>query len=99
MSQIAVVARFVAKPGSEGALEEVLKTAVEPTQSESGCIMYLLHRSSSNPSEYWFLEQWENRESLEVHSRSAHIKSLRQSCQSLVSTDPLVIVLDPVVSN
>jgi quinol monooxygenase YgiN len=99
MTQIAVVAKFVAKPGCEGELEESLKKVVKPTQSEAGCIMYLLHRSTSDPSEYWFIEQWESKESLEVHARSAHIKSLRQSCQPLVSVDPLVIVLDPVGNN
>jgi quinol monooxygenase YgiN len=99
MTQIAVVAKFVAKPGCEGELEESLKKAVKPTQSEPGCILYLLHRSISNPAEFWFIEQWESKESLEVHLQRAHIKSLFQTCQPLVSQEPFVAMLDPVGSN
>jgi quinol monooxygenase YgiN len=98
MVQIAVVAKFVAKVGSEEALEQELASVVKPTQAEEGCIMYLLHRSISSPSEYWFLEQWESQESLDRHAKSEHIKVLRGRCQPLVSMEPLVIVLDPIVN-
>jgi quinol monooxygenase YgiN len=96
MAQIAVVAKFVAKTGSEEALEQELASVVKPTQAEEGCIMYLLHRSISNPSEYWFLEQWASQETLDRHAQSSHIKVLRQRCQPLVSIEPLVLVLDPI---
>jgi|SRR5277367_2385383 len=98
MDQIAVVAKFVAKAGSEVALEQELTNVVKPTQAEEGCIMYLLHRSISNPSEYWFLEQWKSQESLESHAQSNHIKTLRQRCQGLVAVEPLVVVLDPLAN-
>jgi len=98
MDQIAVVAKFVAKTGSEEALEQELAKVVKPTQAEDGCIMYLLHRSISNPAEYWFLEQWKSQDSLDRHAQSNHIKSLRQRCQDLVSVEPLVVVLDPLAN-
>jgi quinol monooxygenase YgiN len=96
MDQIAVVAKFVAKAGSEEALAQELAKVVKPTQAEEGCIMYLLHRSISNPSEYWFLEQWQSQESLDRHAQSSHIRTLRERCQPLVSVEPLVVVLDPL---
>ena len=98
MDQIAVVAKFVAKNGSEDVLEQELTKVVKPTQGEDGCIMYLLHRSISNPSEYWFLEQWKSQESLDRHAQSDHIKTLRQRCQPLVAVEPLVVVLDPLAN-
>ena len=98
MDQIAVVAKFVAKAGSEEALEQELTKVVKPTQAEDGCIMYLLHRSVSNPSEFWFLEQWKSHESLDRHAQSSHIKTLRERCQPLVSIEPLVVVLDPLAN-
>jgi|SRR5271156_4599237 quinol monooxygenase YgiN len=96
MDQIAVVAKFVAKAGSEQALEQALANVVKPTQAEEGCIMYLLHRSISNPSEFWFLEQWESQASLDRHAQSSHIKTLRGLSPSLVSVEPLIVVLDPL---
>src|SRR5688500_5916632 len=46
MSQeiVHVVAIFVAAPGKENELEELLSTLVEPTRKEAGCIKYDLLR-------------------------------------------------------
>jgi len=97
MGQIGVVAKFVAKSGSEKALEKELANAVKPTQAEAGCILYELHRCISNPLEYWFIEQWESHETLDAHAQSTHIKTCRERSKPFLAAEPMVLVLDPVL--
>jgi quinol monooxygenase YgiN len=40
------------KPGAEAQLEEVLKSLIEPTREETGCIDYTLHRDLEEPGAY-----------------------------------------------
>ena len=54
--QITTIARLKAKPGAEVRLEELLKSLIEPTRAESGCIDYTMHRDLEEPGAYYFYD-------------------------------------------
>ena len=72
-----VVALFVAAPGKENELEELLSTLVEPTRKEAGCIKYDLLRGTPGESgDFVFVEEWESVEALDAHSQSEHLQAI-----------------------
>lgn len=73
MSEVAVVALIVAKPGAEAKLLEQLEGIVGPTRSEEGALQYDLHRDLQEPRRFIFIERWASEAALAAHARSAHI--------------------------
>ena len=78
MSEIAVVAISIAKPGFEEPLREALEGIVAPSRAEAGALQYDLHRDLREPRRFVFYERWESEEALAVHAQSAHIAAYRK---------------------
>ncbi len=93
MSQplLTVVAEFLAKPGSEEALQAALASVVEPTRAEDGCVQYDLHVATAEPGRFVFYENWTSREALMKHAGSEHIKALGGKVADLVVTPARVL--------
>ena len=83
MSEVAVVAIFVAKPGKEEELRQVLEANVEPTRKESGALQYDLHCDIKEPRRFIFVERWESEAALQKHGESAHIQAFRAKAPDL----------------
>jgi quinol monooxygenase YgiN len=86
--QITVIARLTAKPGLEGRLEELLKSLVEPTRAEAGCIGYVLHRDLENRGVFYFYENWRSQEDLDKHFETPHLKQAMQTAPEILA-EPL----------
>lgn len=76
--QITVIARLTAKPGAEKRLEDLLKSLVEPTRREPGCINYDLHRDLAESGIFYFYENWRSEEDLKLHFQTPHFARLQQ---------------------
>ncbi|BAN22902.1 putative quinol monooxygenase [Caballeronia insecticola] len=83
MSEVAVVAILVAKPGREEELRQVLEANVEPTRKEQGALQYDLHRDIKEPRRFIFFERWASEAALDEHGRSAHIQTFRAKSPEL----------------
>lgn len=92
MSEIAVVALIVAKPGAEDALRSVLEGIVEPTRGEPGALQYDLHRDLKEPARFVFVERWESEAALAEHARSAHILAYREAAADLIASSEIRVV-------
>lgn len=79
-----VIALFVAASGKEEELEQVLTALVEPTRKEEGCLRYDLLRGFGSSAAFAFVEEWESIETLDAHSRSAHLKEAGARIPNLV---------------
>jgi quinol monooxygenase YgiN len=79
MSEIAVVAISIAKPGFEEQLREALEGIVTPSRAEQGALQYDLHRDLREPRRFVFYERWESEEALAAHAQSAHIAAYRKA--------------------
>ena len=83
-----VVARFIAKPGKEEALKNVLNALVAPTRRELGCYQYDLLTNPQEPREFCFVERWEDDKSLDQHREAKHFKTAIAQVEPLVEVPP-----------
>ena len=90
MSQqiIKVVALFKARSGQVEALKAALTGLIEPTCKEKGCLVYELHQNTENSTDFAFIEEWENNETLDAHLKSAHILEAIPKVSALVMAPP-----------
>ena len=86
IGQIIVVAHFAAKPGKEAALQELLRSLIEPTRKEAGCLRYELNQEIEKPAAFTFAEKFTNREAFDVHSKSPYVKSLGERSAELIES-------------
>lgn len=73
-----ILAIFVAKPGKEEVLKEVLTTLIAPTLKEEGCVNYDLHQSLENPAKFMFYENWADKAAHTLHSQTPHLQAWRE---------------------
>ncbi len=73
---ITLLVRLKAQPGKVGELAEVCAQLAKVVQAqEEGCLMYLPHVSSEDPSEIVFFEKYKDDEANAAHTKSAHFKA------------------------
>ena len=72
-----VVAHIEALPGHEDTVRQVLESYLAPTRLEKGCLRYDLFLDDSDPKKFTFIEEWESKADLELHSQSSHLAAGR----------------------
>lgn len=96
MSYLTLLAKVVAKDGCEEKLFPELEAMVQPSQAESGCLKYILHRTPGEPKTFWFVEEWKSDAALEEHNQTSHYKRMKERTGDLVDHVDL-IRLEPVL--
>jgi quinol monooxygenase YgiN len=96
MSEVRVIARSVARSGSENQLRELLRGMLVPTRAESGCKLYELYESDSK-GRFYFYEIWESQAALDQHAASPHFKHLEQTVGELVQEPFEVNILESIL--
>lgn len=91
-----LVLTFQAKADMEGKLLEAFKPAMEATRKEKGCVAYELNRQPDEPTKFLMYERWKSVPDLEAHLDSAHIKTLVEKLNELLSGGLNVQVFQPV---
>ncbi len=71
---IRVVALFKARPDKISDLKAFLSQIIGPTRKETGCLRYELHQNVSDPTDFAFIEEWENHASIDTHMQTQHIQ-------------------------
>jgi quinol monooxygenase YgiN len=95
MTEVRVIARSVARRGSENQLRELLQGMLAPTRAEWGCKLYELYESDSK-GRFYFYEIWQSQTALDKHATSAHFKHLEQTVGELVQEPFEVNILESV---
>jgi quinol monooxygenase YgiN len=93
---ITVVSTHQAKPGKEAELKKALKSLVEPTRKEAGCINYDLHVSPEYPKKFMFHEAWMSKEHFDAHLKGALIKVLLPHLNELCERFPDIEIWEKV---
>ena len=65
---------WVARPGEEAKVEQILRTMVPLTQAEPGCIQYEAFRSTENPRQFLIFEHYQDEAAFQAHSDSKYFK-------------------------
>ena len=81
-----VVAVIKAKPGKEKVLETLLKSIIEATRREAGCLKYELFRDKTDPGVFIFIESWKSDQDLQVHLSSRHIATAMARREEFIET-------------
>ena len=84
------VAIFVAKPGTEGEVERLLKTLILPSRAEPGAIYYNLHVDRSNPRRFVFTEEWASQAALDAHVASRHVAEVFKTLPDLLESSLII---------
>ena len=75
---LTVVARIHPKAGRENEVEGLLvKMAAAVRQHEPDCIVYRPHRSTGEPTVFYFYEQYRTDAAFEFHRTAAHLAEYR----------------------
>ncbi|MDH3386438.1 MAG: antibiotic biosynthesis monooxygenase [Gammaproteobacteria bacterium] len=65
---------WVAKPGHEAEVKEILQTLGEASRREEGVITYTTHVDPENPAEFFIYEKYHDASGLEAHQATTHFK-------------------------
>lgn len=65
---------WVAKPGEEEMVADVLRKMVPLTQAEPGCVHYYAHRSADDARRFFLFEEYVDEEAMKAHTESEHFK-------------------------
>ncbi len=84
MTEVRVIARFVASKGKEDQLKTLLQSMLTPTRAEPGCERYELYESDSR-GRFYLSETWESQAALDQHIATPHFKHLEQAVGELLN--------------
>ena len=84
MSEVRVIARFVASEGKEDQLRTMLRGMLTPTRAEPGCERYELYESDAR-GRFYLYETWESQAALDQHIATPHFRHLQQSVGELLT--------------
>lgn len=76
---------MISKPDTIDQAREVLLGLIKPTCAEEGCVKYELHQ---NTTDFTFIEEWEDDESLDFHLESEHLVAAREKLGDLLAAPP-----------
>ncbi|MFA9240125.1 MAG: putative quinol monooxygenase [Candidatus Paceibacteria bacterium] len=63
---------FLAKKDCIEELKALLKSTIEETKKEEGCLMYEVFQTKNNPVEFIVIDSWESEEALNKHYETSH---------------------------
>ena len=67
---------WVAKPGYEAAVHEILRKMSEASRQEPGVVTYTTHVDPESPREFFIYEKYHDIGGLEAHQDTSHFKEL-----------------------
>jgi len=67
-----IFARFHARPGNEGAVEEALLDVLAPSREEPGCLSIHAFRSMRDPQLFYIHSRWKDEAAFERHAGLPH---------------------------
>jgi quinol monooxygenase YgiN len=71
---ICVAVTYVVKPGHEEEAVELFRTLTLHTRAEPGCVMYLAHRSTTDPRRFFLYEQYVDQAAVDAHRAAPHFE-------------------------
>ena len=85
---VRVVARVVAKSDKVEELRALLRSLLEPTRKERGCVMYELLHNRTDPMDFTFVEEWASDAAVDAHLQAAHVQQALLKLPDLAATAP-----------
>lgn len=71
-----IVAKLKAKEGHEEQMKEIFMNMISKVQDEEGTLIYTLHKSQNDPSQFMFYEKYKDMDAMTLHSSTPYFKEL-----------------------
>jgi quinol monooxygenase YgiN len=83
-----LTAKLKAKPGMEKEVEEAARSMFPHVNSESGTLIYSLHRDVKDPAVFLFYEQYKDEEAFKSHCETPYFKKLFELLDGKLAEKP-----------
>ncbi|KQV37023.1 putative quinol monooxygenase [Rhizobium sp. Root1204] len=94
--KLGVIAICKAHPGMEDALRQLVLPTVPWGLGKNGCLEYTIHIDRERPTDFVFVETWENRAAFDVHRSDPDFKVLIEKMLPLLAEPVEVIFLERI---
>lgn len=91
---LTVIAKVTAKEDQIEAVKTALKSVVEPTRNEEGCLLYDLHQDIEHRNVFFFYECWDSPIHIDKHRLTPHMVNLGKSVKDLLEKHMEVDLLE-----
>ena len=71
---LVLLVQFTVKQGTEDQARRFISKMQEHSRREPGCRMYIGHQSSKDPRHFFFYEQYDSAEALDLHRASPYFR-------------------------
>lgn len=96
--KLTLVAFIFAKPECKDELANRLKSLIDLSRSEPGCINYDLHQSADDPTVFVMYENWYDRSDLDQHFKMPYMQEVMKALPDLLRA-PLELHYLDMLSN
>jgi quinol monooxygenase YgiN len=79
------------RPEKRKELRQTIRSIVQEVRKENGCVDSTFYQNSENENDFFLFEEWENRQVLDDHLRSARFTVL-MGARSLLSRPPEIMI-------
>lgn len=87
-----VTAKWLINPGKEQVWIDLVRSLLEPSNSEPGCISYIMYQGIYEPRTFFFFEEWHDDAAFEQHLISPHVTTALQiiATQAIAANKPVI---------
>jgi quinol monooxygenase YgiN len=82
--ELFIFARFHARPGNEGAVEEAILDNLAPSREEPGCLSIHAFRSTRDPQLFYIYSHWKDEAAFENHAGLPHTRRFLDRVEPLI---------------
>ena len=79
------------RPEKRKELRQTIRSIVQEVRKENGCVDSTFYQNFENENAFFLIEEWENRQALDDHLRSAGFTVL-MGARSLLSQPPEIMI-------
>ncbi|GGE22103.1 antibiotic biosynthesis monooxygenase [Aureimonas endophytica] len=87
-----LIATIRIKPGTKDDVAKAAIPCIEATRKEEGCIRYDMMVDVMDETNVTFVEEWESRELLDRHVRSAHVKTWHEAGKPYIVSEHIAVI-------
>jgi quinol monooxygenase YgiN len=88
---VTVTITYIAKPGMEERLEQVLTGKILPSRGEDGCLNYFMHRSLDRPGEFMLYMNWRAEAAYDRHVASPWVQEFHTREAEVLLQEPMLV--------
>jgi quinol monooxygenase YgiN len=93
-----LIAKLKAKQEQAEAMENALRQMVKQVETESGTLIYTLHRSPNEPNLFMFYEKYRDGAALQEHSSTPHFKALFDTLKPMLDGQPQIEMYEEIAA-